>query len=72
MRKKHWVKIVWGESEDYSDTYYFNTEKELAAFLYGVEEGNGWLSYYVDDGDEPASVSNSEDGYIKRLREFQE
>jgi len=47
MDKKHWVKIVWGESEDYSDTYYFNTEEELNAFLDGVEEGNGWLSYDI-------------------------
>ena len=30
-------------------TYEFETQAELNAFLKGVDEGNGWLEYEVQD-----------------------
>jgi hypothetical protein len=46
--KKFKVKITWGVTslgDDQTKTYEFDTEKELDAFLYGVDESNGWLEY---------------------------
>ena len=48
----HWVKITWGECADISETYHFDTEKEMKAFLDGVEEGNGWLAYDIEESSE--------------------
>ena len=45
--KKYRVKINWGSQDDQVKTYEFDTEKEMDAFLYGVDEGNGWLSYDI-------------------------
>jgi len=45
--KKFKVKIYWGEEKDSVKTYKFETEKEMDAFLFGVDESNGWLSYDV-------------------------
>jgi len=43
------VTIAWGERNYQNDnpitTFRFNTEKELDAFLQGVNEANGWLDY---------------------------
>jgi len=42
---KHTVWILWGEDPaEGSDPieYTFDTEKELQAFLQGIEEGDGW------------------------------
>ena len=48
--KKFKVKITWGVTslgDDQTKTYEFDTEKELDAFLYGVDEANGWLEYEI-------------------------
>lgn len=45
--KKYKVKINWGQAKDSIKTYEFNTEKEMDAFLFGVDESNGWLSYDI-------------------------
>ena len=57
--KKNEVTIVWGTEavrgieksiEGYTKIKYkFNTESELDAFIKGVDEGNGWLEYEVQD-----------------------
>jgi len=49
------IRIIWGTEtvrkiekpiKGYTDiTYSFDTEKELKAFLKGVDEANGWLEY---------------------------
>jgi|TARA_B110000483_G_scaffold30536_1_gene37074 hypothetical protein len=43
------VTIAWGERNYQNDnpikTFRFNTEKELDAFLQGVNEANGWFDY---------------------------
>ena len=42
------VTILWGECAEGTDTpvtYEFSTEAEREAFLWGVEEMNGWLGY---------------------------
>ena len=57
MDKGYWVKILWGEAEEYEDTYYFDTEKELNAFLDGVEEGNGWLSYDITNSNKKELIN---------------
>tara|TARA_R100001509_G_scaffold33118_1_gene17506 strand:+ start:66 stop:248 length:183 start_codon:yes stop_codon:yes gene_type:complete len=59
MTKKHEVTITWGTEavrgiekpiEGYTKIKYkFNTESELDAFIKGVDEGNGWLEYEVQD-----------------------
>ena len=38
------VKIQWGREKhpDYLETYEFDTQAELDAFLKGVDEGCGW------------------------------
>jgi hypothetical protein len=45
--KKFKVKINWGQTKESIKTYEFETEKEMDAFLYGVDESNGWLSYDI-------------------------
>ena len=47
MIKKFKVKINWGQTKESTKTYEFETEKEMDAFLYGVDESNGWLSYDI-------------------------
>jgi hypothetical protein len=47
MNKKFKVKINWGQTKESTKTYEFETEKEMDAFLYGVDESNGWLSYDI-------------------------
>ena len=39
------VKIKWGDRDDEVGTYRFHTKPERDAFMSGVDEGNGWLSY---------------------------
>ena len=48
--KKFKVKITWGVTswgDDQTKVYEFDTEKELDAFLFGVDEANGWLEYEI-------------------------
>ena len=57
--KKNEVTIVWGTEavrriekpiKGYTKIKYkFDTENELNAFLRGVDEGNGWLEYEVEE-----------------------
>jgi hypothetical protein len=45
-KKEFTVSIVWGEfTENIPKSYNFQSEKELEAFLLGVEEANGWMDY---------------------------
>ncbi len=44
------VKILWGVDENPSE-YSFKTQAEADAFLLGVDESNGWLSYEVKSDD---------------------
>ena len=41
------LTITWGTDEDVTQTYTFNTEAEKDAFLWGVEQGDGWFRYEV-------------------------
>ena len=47
--EKFSVTILWGQAlrKDEPDTYEFDTEKELYAFLHGVEESSGWMEYEI-------------------------
>ena len=43
------ITILWGQAlrKDEPDTYEFDTEKELEAFLHGVNESSGWMEYDI-------------------------
>ena len=48
--EKFKVKITWGVTswgDDQTKTYEFETEKEMDAFLQGVDEANGWMEYKI-------------------------
>lgn len=50
----YWIEILWGEYPDPDDQprkYTFETFKEKIAFLYGLEEMQGWLGYEVMNED---------------------
>ena len=46
-RKK--VTIVWGTDKEIKMHYRFETEEQLKYFMMGVDEGNGWLEYEVQE-----------------------
>lgn len=51
------VKVLWGFMDIGNDheqpaTYSFKTQAEADAFLFGVDESNGWLCYEVVEDDE--------------------
>ena len=46
-RKK--ITIIWGTDKEDKKTYRFETEQQLKYFMMGVDEGNGWLEYEVED-----------------------
>lgn len=57
MEDRHTVTIAWGsdstrQEADTESTYYFDTEKELIAFMEGVEASIGWMDYEVVEEDE--------------------
>lgn len=44
------LKIIWGEAPEQATTpevYEFSTEAEREAFLWGVEEMDGWLGCQI-------------------------
>lgn len=47
------VKILWGSNPENADTtkYEFPTEKELDAFLTGVEAAIGWMDYQIPESE---------------------
>lgn len=47
--KKYSLIIAWGTDGDVTQTYNFNTEAERDAFLYGVEQCDGWFEYEILD-----------------------
>lgn len=49
MNGEYKVTILWGQipEDNKPITYSFDTEKELNAFMYGVDETVGWLDYEI-------------------------
>ena len=41
------VTIAWGRDKDEIKSYMFETEKQKASFLKGVEAAAGWLEYEI-------------------------
>ena len=41
------VTIKWGTEGNEEKTYTFNNEHDLKMFMQGVDEANGWMTYYV-------------------------
>ena len=46
-RKK--ITIIWGTDKEDKKTYEFKTDEQLKYFMMGVDEGNGWLEYEVQE-----------------------
>ena len=46
-RKK--ITIIWGTDKEDKKTYRLETEEQLKYFMMGVDEGNGWLEYEVQE-----------------------
>ena len=46
------VYVLWGESPEDPEfhTYGFETEKEQHSFLFGIDEGEGWMGYMAGRG----------------------
>jgi len=41
------ITIKWGSENNEYKTYTFNNEHDLKMFIKGVDEANGWMTYYV-------------------------
>lgn len=46
--------VIRENGENAISEYEFNTQEELDAFLYGVEEASGWLDHYTAETREKA------------------
>tara|TARA_Y100000114_G_scaffold29472_1_gene25233 strand:+ start:35 stop:220 length:186 start_codon:yes stop_codon:yes gene_type:complete len=44
---KHKLTIAWGQEQQETKTYTFDTAAEKTAFLKGVEAMDGWMKYEV-------------------------
>ena len=47
MNKK--ITIIWGTDKEDKKSYEFETDEQLKYFMMGVDEGNGWLEYEVQE-----------------------
>lgn len=47
------VTIEWGEVFSREETYQFESRAELAAFLMGVAESDGWIGYTITKRTDP-------------------
>ena len=45
------ITIIWGSDRDpdNKETYKFKTAEQLKYFMMGVDEGNGWLEYEIEE-----------------------
>jgi len=47
-KEKFSITILWGETPEPDDepiTYEFDTQKELKAFIHGINESDGWMGW---------------------------
>ena len=47
MNKK--ITIIWGTDKEDKKSYEFETDEQLKYFMMGVDEGNGWLEYEIEE-----------------------
>ena len=50
MNKK--ITILWGTDKEVitnKKSYEFETDEQLKYFMMGVDEGNGWLEYEIEE-----------------------
>ena len=45
------ITIKWGTEGNEEKTYTFDNEHDLKMFIKGVDEANGWMTYYVVEKD---------------------
>lgn len=48
------ITIKWGTEGNEEKTYTFNNEHDLKMFMKGVDEANGWMTYYVVEKEKAA------------------
>ena len=48
------ITIKWGTEGNEEKTYTFDNEHDLKMFMKGVDEANGWMTYYVVEEDKAA------------------
>ena len=48
-KKMKKITIVWGTDKEDKKTYEFKTDEQLKYFMMGVDEGNGWLEYEIEE-----------------------
>jgi hypothetical protein len=41
------ITIKWGTEGNEEKTYTFDNEHDLKMFMKGVDEANGWMTYYI-------------------------
>lgn len=41
------ITIKWGTEGNEEKTYTFDNEHDLKMFMKGVDESNGWMTYYI-------------------------
>jgi len=72
-QRRYSVTVLWGETEEQEDTYYFETANELSAFMDGIEEASGWLAHeFTKVVDTPDTVSNDEPEFYSELSKFKD
>ena len=54
MEKEMTITIKWGTEGNEEKTYTFNNKHDLKMFMQGVDEANGWMTYYVVEEDTAA------------------
>ena len=58
------IEVVWGMDNNDTSEYYFESEKEMTAFVDGINEAVGWLDCVVcGDGYEYSSAEE----YLKEM-----
>ena len=51
------IEVVWGTDNNDTSEYYFDSEKEMTAFVDGINEAVGWLDCVIcGDGYEYSSA----------------
>ena len=48
------ITIKWGTEGNEEKTYTFDNEYDLKMFMKGVDEANGWMTYYVVEKEKAA------------------
>ena len=59
-KEKFSVTIMWGDGSSGVIKYDFDSEEELDAFMHGVDQSTGWLSYEEVDTNQNYEIVDGE------------